>query len=555
MKINDTIARLRKKYFIWVVFFIALGGFLRFFNLGWDQGNNFHPDEQLISYTLTGSINPPGCASYFPYGGFAIFLYRLCTGILAFLTGDYSLLKDVYAINIIGRVISASVSTFCIYLMYKIAGEIVSARYALLCALLTAFNVGLIQNAHYATPETLLVLFLMIMFLYSIKILKSKGFFLGNWILLSVFYGLSLSTKIQALLYFLIPLFTWCILFDKKEKTKLYLAAFLFFIIVPAVFFLFYPYSIDFKVFLASSIKVTKIGIGYLKAAFTLQFYKTIPWWFSYKNLAWYNGPIVLIVGTIAIFFNLFSIYRKKQGLFTLPFLLFAVFYFVYMGSCHTKFIRYMILLVPAFILFTSWFIEKAMSFKKFKKLNYMLVALVILSTVVWCAAFMSVYFHEDTRIEAGKWIYANLPEGSRLSIETGDIHLPGSCSNCGYRKFEYSVLNNSAADSINKASYLAGKLSKADYIILSSRRNYQNIMRLPEFYPLTSEYYKKLFAGTLGFMLIKEFKSYPKIFNFEVNDDTAEETFQVFDHPVVKIFKNVRRFSEDRIKVLLLKR
>jgi hypothetical protein len=46
--------------------------------------------------------------------------------------------------------------------------------------------------------------------------------------------------------------------------------------------------------------------------------------------------------------------------------------------------------------------------------------------------------------------------------------------------------------------------------------------------------------AGRLGFELIKTFKVYPKLFGYEINDDSAELSFRLFDHPRVYIFKRV---------------
>ena len=63
--------------------------------------------------------------------------------------------------------------------------------------------------------------------------------------------------------------------------------------------------------------------------------------------------------------------------------------------------------------------------------------------------------------------------------------------------------------------------------------------------YPLLNQYYKKLFNGEAGFVEIAEFTSYPRIqiFGktlFEFPDESAEETWTVFDHPVIRIYKRV---------------
>jgi hypothetical protein len=56
-------------------------------------------------------------------------------------------------------------------------------------------------------------------------------------------------------------------------------------------------------------------------------------------------------------------------------------------------------------------------------------------------------------------------------------------------------------------------------------------------------KYYEDLFSGKSGFTKVAEFSSYPRIqlFGktiFEFPDESAEETFTVFDHPVMRVYK-----------------
>jgi uncharacterized membrane protein (UPF0127 family) len=64
--------------------------------------------------------------------------------------------------------------------------------------------------------------------------------------------------------------------------------------------------------------------------------------------------------------------------------------------------------------------------------------------------------------------------------------------------------------------------------------------------YALLNKYYSDLFSGDSGFELVKEFSSYPQLsfkllafsFQFPFPDENAEETWTVFDHPVIRIYK-----------------
>ena len=53
----------------------------------------------------------------------------------------------------------------------------------------------------------------------------------------------------------------------------------------------------------------------------------------------------------------------------------------------------------------------------------------------------------------------------------------------------------------------------------------------------MVKQYYRDLFDGRLGFKLVKTFKIYPSLFGLTINDDDAELTFRLFDHPRVFVF------------------
>lgn len=126
--------------------------------------------------------------------------------------------------------------------------------------------------------------------------------------------------------------------------------------------------------------------------------------------------------------------------------------------------------------------------------------------------------------------------------------------------------------DSQGKAARLAKELAKADYFYLSSNRQVGTVGRLPEEYPVAALFYQKLLGcsareyipecyarayvgernGQLGFELVKTFESYPSLFGIQLNTQLADETFQVYDHPRVMIFKNKNKLSAEELEKLL---
>ncbi len=182
---------------------------------------------------------------------------------------------------------------------------------------------------------------------------------------------------------------------------------------------------------------------------------------------------------------------------------------------------------------------------KEFLLLGRFLIALFLLITIFWAMSFFSIYTREQTRITASKWIYSNIPFESKILGEHWDDGLPLSISPFTEAKYKRELLTIYEPDNQNKINYYAVQLSTADYIIINSRRLYGTLMRLSDKYPVTSRYYALLFDNKLGYERMIEFTSYPVFFGITINDDASEETFQVFEHPKVIIFKNSKRFSD----------
>lgn len=122
--------------------------------------------------------------------------------------------------------------------------------------------------------------------------------------------------------------------------------------------------------------------------------------------------------------------------------------------------------------------------------------------------------------------------------------------------------------DDANKLERFYQILNQTDYIVMSSNRQFGTIPRAPEKYPMTTHFYRELLncpddMDTLvcyyeaeaeninpefGFDLIKTFTSYPRLGDWEFNDQYAEEAFSVYDHPKVLIFRKNEHFDSERL-------
>lgn len=529
-----------------ILILLFLGCFFRLYNLNWDYGFTFHPDERNIAAAVS-RINffenlDPG---FFAYGGSSIYLYKVTGEYLNFISNSPNWTLDWGLINVIGRHYSALFSCISIPFVFFLARKLFSKKTAYLASVLFAFFPSSIQNAHYATTESALTLLILIITLLSIKIYEEKR--LLHFILCGLVIGIAFATKTSAFT-FVSPFFTVVLLLILENRKRF------FYIFANSLLALGYalvaflslsPFTLlNWIKFMESMNYEYGVVRGTLDVVYTLQFTNTPIFLYQLSNLIWQMGPtaILLIPALLAIILS----FTKKNYARYLIFLSFPVLYFISIGTWHTKFIRYMIPLLPFFAIMISYLLYDFIA--KFPKIRWILVIAFTTVTFLWAFAFTQVYRQPQTRIKASEWIFENIPSGSKIKTEHWDDGLPVPLPNQNTAIYDRTELTIYEPDNEEKLEYYGRELSQTDYIIINSRRLYGTLIRLTDKYPLTSKYYTKLFGGSLGYEKVAEFTSYPNLFGFTINDDLSEETFQVYDHPKVMIFKNVKKLTNEEI-------
>ncbi|MCB0082159.1 MAG: hypothetical protein KDE47_14560, partial [Caldilineaceae bacterium] len=190
--------------------------------------------------------------------------------------------------------------------------------------------------------------------------------------------------------------------------------------------------------------------------------------------------------------------------------------------------------------------------------LRWLTRPIAILLTVVgiggglfWSAAYVNgVYNEEHTWIQAGRWIFDNVPPGSVFLTEWWDDEpiyaLPGQPDiNRQALGIEIIKWGPYEEDTAEKYALLKQSLRAADYVYYSSKRIYDSVDELPERYPMTIRYYEAMFNEELGFELAKEVTTPPKLFGYVFDDRTADESWSLYDHAQVHIFRKVRDLSD----------
>ena len=295
--------------------------------------------------------------------------------------------------------------------------------------------------------------------------------------------------------------------------------------------------------------------------------------------LALSNGllSLVLASGISAGALVLTIPYRRVETRITALLLCWVVPYFLITGAFDVKFMRYMIPITPFLLLFAAsmltdlWRRATSLPTKTSSRVRVMLGAagaLAFLVTIFYAISYLGIYSETHSAVRAGEWIQSNVPRDSLILREHWDEGVPGLGA------YEWQDLELYNHDGQSKLSRMSDQLAEGDYILIYSNRLYGTIPRLPERYPVTRAYYELLFTGELGYALAAHFDSYANLFGVGFVDDTfgrpnlpvpppldglepypvtvrlgfADESFSVYDHPKLLLFRNDDRLVSETI-------
>jgi len=123
-------------------------------------------------------------------------------------------------------------------------------------------------------------------------------------------------------------------------------------------------------------------------------------------------------------------------------------------------------------------------------KVKKSVIIFILILNLIYSLAFLSIYSRPNSRVQASKWISRNIPQNSILSSEYWDDALP-----LGYSNYQGETLALFDPDTPEKWEKINQSLDQIDYLIMSSNRLWATIPRVPDKYPIASEFYKNLFS------------------------------------------------------------
>ncbi len=562
---NSSPSNTHLRYKLALALMLILLVFTRFLGNHYDSNLHLHPDERWLMMLnnrlhFFDRLDP----NFFAYGSLPLYILKATTQGGEFL---FQVRLDNYdgALSV-GRVLVSlldiTTAIFVFLIVKKISQKKLMPYFALLFYTLMFFP---IQNSNFFIVDNFLNFFLTLSIFILIAYLIKPSF--AKVILLTVTMSAMLATKVSALVLILPMLM---IIYAKQveefwpNKRRLWkqitLITQIFILLGLGSFFVFIPYGLlHWSEFVRQVGAQMEMNQNAYIFPYTLQYVGTTAYLYYLKNIFWWGaGPIIasLSLGGLFVMGHKFQLLWQKKAsvrhILVDPLLAMTLIYLIYflvIGRSAVKFMRYLLPIYPFLAILASFSLDYFLSHSK--QLNWrwkrLIIMLLLLLSAIWTSAFLKMYFQPQTRVQATRWILNHIPSGSTLAVEHWDDRLPIR----GSARYRFVTLPlYELPDDAKKWQLIDGRLNQADYIIIASKRLFVPLMRLNncqkyrKCYLKTAQYYQRLFKGQLNFKKVATF-DYQPILDFGVvriklNDNQADESFTVYDHPQVLIFKKI---------------
>ncbi|HLF09023.1 MAG TPA: DUF2298 domain-containing protein [Dehalococcoidia bacterium] len=563
---------------------------LRLYGLDWDGGALYHPDERAILFKvaelrfpwddlvlLLDAERSPWNPRWFAYGSFPLYLLRGAATVAGWVNerlaqGD---------LRLVGRALSGLFDTGTVFAVYLLGRQVAGRGVGLLAALLTALTVLHIQQAHFYVVDPLLTLLTTLTLLLSV--VQARRPSSRGSILLGATLGLALATKASAF-PLLAPVGLACAFgvvwpaergdgsgsrADRLSRATSSLALCL--LTAGAAFLIAQPYALlDFPRFWHDVSEQQGMVTRALDYPYTRQYVGTAPYLYPASQLAaWGLGwPLALaaLAGVVAAAVRLWRRPTPAEALLAA----WALLFFGITGAFAVKFLRYLLPLLPVLNVWAAQALVGAIRDRRWRTWSVGALVLVVAGAAAYAMAFLAIYTRPHPAVAATAWMRANAASGSTVLQEHWEEGLRGLE---GFRLVELPLYED---DRPEKLRLVSERLAAADYLSFYSNRLYGTIPRLPERYPLTTAYYRLLFAGELGFTLAHVETSYPTLGPLALADDTfsrpglpipfgleampgtldpgyADESFTVYYHPKVLIFRRSEALTASEVESRIL--
>ncbi|MDW8327214.1 MAG: DUF2298 domain-containing protein, partial [Anaerolineales bacterium] len=462
-----------------LVVLLWTGIFFRFNWVNWSEGANLHPDEYGLTNTLTQLSLPTTIDEWFntrlsplsPYEKFDAAGNRIAGGPdNAMRWGQWPIIllkaAAVFTDNtaydeqrLLGRSLSALADTLALFLIFLIGRRLYNVRIGLLAATLSSLAVMQIQQSHFMTVDNFAVLFATAALYCVVRVAQR-----GDWrwyVLFGVAFAMAVASRIN-----LAPLFGMLLAgvfiarYDEwraawQNNTPLWpsvraalllialagaISLLTFRVIHPMAFraetgdttFFTWHLNPNWTTMLAVSQAESNLEGGGPPAEQWTSRPKVL---FPFLNMVlWGMGLPLGLTAWAGWAWAAWRVLRTDEWKTHLLPVLWAGGFFLFMGTRWVMSVRYFLpiygslALLAAWALYELWEVKRratretgSLRFSLLSLASLLSFAVVIFGTFAWAWGFTGIYRNPNTRVQATRWIFENIPSPFMLEVQTAD--------------------------------------------------------------------------------------------------------------------------------------
>jgi len=550
---------------------MVLAAALRFYGLAWGAPYyHFHIDEHFVfvgaERLRVGMRAAAESQKFFMYGPLPMHLLNGVVWLFQRIHPPLVLtaFHDQVIYMVMGRAISAAFGTATVFLAFLIGRRVSSPLGGILAAALLATTVIHIAESHSFRVDVTMLFFATLAWLFALRIAEEGR--PRDYLVAGLAAGAAIGSKYSAAFIFGVVALAHVVnprrpsawndargwlQWTARGLSALAASVAVFVVVNPMAFLYFAKFRQDVQEQI-----VNPVVTGAVRPIFMAQFTDVQPqlYWLT-TNFWWSFGPALEIWGLLGILWLVWP-----RGRVTAVAAGYPVLYMLTAAGTKTPMARYTLPLAPAFAVAAGAFSDALLRRPRLRAAAMAATAIVVAATGFYALAYMNIYRSTDARLAASSYLAANVPAGARVLVEpshgippTGkyletpnfyfDYVMWGARRErhdyyAMYTLDTYVYLYGDGASPAQKQQYITARLGLADFIVMDDFY-VQLYEHLPaDRYGVVRKYYDDLFAGRLGFDLIKTFKVYPSFLGVTINDDRAELSSRMNDHPRIYIFK-----------------
>lgn len=565
--------RMRRRHLLALAIITGVGACLRFYGLSKGAPyHHFHIDEHFVfvgaDLLRKGMRDAAMSPKFFMYGPLPMYLVNGVRAVYEAIAGplDLSTAPDGITYMLIGRSLSALLGTATIPLVFTIANRVAGRVAGLVSAALVACAVLHLRDSHFFTVDVSLVFFCVVTWTAAMAIADR-----GNpsaYIAAGAGLGAAVLCKYTGV--FLVPLLVVAHVCSPRTPrvlrpvsawlraallgaAPLLLGAAVFLLLDPMVFLFHDKFLQDVQE------QITDPLFGGSQPLWNANFRDLQPqlYWFT-NLLPWGIGPAFMAWGLAGVAWLVTRKNRLAIAAAAYPLLHYAI-----AGQTVTPFTRYTLPLIPGLAVAAGVLSGDLLNHPRWRRLGLAGTTIVLMLTAAYALAYMNVYASPDVRLEASHLVVAAIPQGASILVEPSHNTPPTGrylTSPDFYQDYVgwgpntirtdyyvlrtldvYQYLYDTGVPNEVKQRYIDRRLAASSYILMDDTFTelYAHLSG-PE-HDVVRQYYEDLFAGRLGFQLVQHWQNAPSLFGWAIDDEAAELTFTLFDHPDIYLFKRAQ--------------